>query len=93
MDAPRTIVTLRGELDIYRAESIRDSFAAIDGPAVVDLSGVTYLDSTALNELARLHKRVGDLVIVAPSPQIRRVLTIVGFAHLFTIVDDISRTA
>ena len=93
MDTPRTIVSLKGELDIYRADAIRDSFATVNGPAVVDLSGVTYMDSTALNELARLHKRVGRLVIVAPSPQIRRVLTIVGFADLFEIVEDIPRTA
>lgn len=93
MGTPRTIVSLKGELDIYRADAIRDSLAAVDGADVVDLSGVTYLDSTALNELARLYKRVGKVMIVAPSPQIRRVLTIVGFGELFDIVDDVPRTA
>jgi anti-anti-sigma factor len=87
---PRTVVTLRGELDVYRADSVREAFDAVRGSAVVDLSAVTYLDSTVLNELVRLRKRIaGDIVLVVVSPQVRRILELVGFGQLFQIVDGL----
>ena len=80
-------VVLVGDLDLSNAGALRESFAAIDRPAVVDLSAVTYIDSTALYELAMLRKRVGSVVLVVPSPQLRRTLEIVGFARSFSIVE------
>jgi anti-anti-sigma factor len=80
------VITLRGELDLSNVADMRASLADAHGPAVVDLSDVTYLDSTALYELGVLRKRVGNVVLVAPSPQIRRTLEIVGFTKIFEIV-------
>ncbi len=88
MEAPSFVITLRGELDLSNVAEMRLSFAGVHGPAVVDLSAVTYLDSTALYELGALRKRVGNVVLVAPSPQIRRTLEIVGFTKIFDIVDS-----
>jgi anti-anti-sigma factor len=79
-------VRLAGELDLSNVSSLRAKFAAIDGPAVVDLSDVTYLDSTALNELALLRRRVGSVALVVASPNVRRTLEIVGFSTSFRIV-------
>jgi anti-anti-sigma factor len=79
-------VRLAGELDLSNVSSLRAKFAAIDGPAIVDLSEVTYLDSTALNELAVLRRRVGTVALVVGSPNIRRTLEIVGFTTSFRIV-------
>ena len=86
MEAPSFVITLSGELDLSNRESL--SLADARGPAVVDLSAVTYLDSTALYELGALRKRVGNVVLVVPSPQIRRTLEIVGYTKIFDIVDD-----
>ena len=88
MEAPSFVITLRGELDMSNVAEMRSSLADARGPAVVDLSAVTYLDSTALYELGVLRKRVGNVVLVAPSPHIRRTLEIVGFTKLFDIVDS-----
>jgi anti-anti-sigma factor len=88
MEAPSFVITLRGELDLSNVDEMRSSLASASGPAVVDLSGVTYLDSTALYELGVLRKRVGNVVLVAPSPQVRRTLEIVGFTKIFDIVDN-----
>jgi anti-anti-sigma factor len=79
-------VQLAGELDLSNVSSLRAKFATIDGPAVVDLSEVTYLDSTALNELALLRRRVGAVTLVVASPNVRRTLEIVGFSTSFRIV-------
>jgi anti-anti-sigma factor len=88
MEAVTSVITLSGELDLSNVAEMRSSLARAVGPAVVDLSGVTYLDSTALYELGALRKRVGNVVLVGPSPQIRRTLEIVGFTKIFDIVDD-----
>ncbi|HEX3369856.1 MAG TPA: hypothetical protein VHS56_09800, partial [Candidatus Cybelea sp.] len=48
-------VRLSGELEISRKREIRDAFTLPEGAAavLVDLSEVTYADSTALTELLR----------------------------------------
>jgi anti-anti-sigma factor len=81
------IVALSGELDLYRAPAVRASLAQIDGPVVIDLSAVSYIDSSLLNELARLRRRVGEVVLVVSSPQVRRIIDIVGFDRAFRVVD------
>ena len=85
---PRQEVVLQGEIDIHDGDRLRALFdACAEGKSVlVDLSRVTYLDSTALNELARLRRRCDDVVIVVASPQIERILEIVGFTTTFRIV-------
>jgi anti-anti-sigma factor len=88
MEAPSFVITLSGELDLSNVAEMRSSLADALGPAAVDLSAVTYLDSTALYELGALRKRVGNVVLIAPSPQIRRTLEIVGYTKIFDIVDD-----
>ncbi len=93
MEAPSFVITLSGELDLSNVAEMRSSLAGALGPAVVDLSAVTYLDSTALYELGALRKRVGNVVLVAPSPQIRRTLEIVGYTKIFDIVDDRAQIA
>jgi len=79
-------VRLTGELDLSNVSSLRAKLGAVDGPAVVDLSEVTYLDSTALNELANLRRRVGAVTLVVASPNVRRTLEIVGFSRSFRII-------
>jgi anti-anti-sigma factor len=90
MEAPSFVITLRGEIDLSNVAEMRSSLAGAQGPAVVDLTAVTYLDSTALYELGALRKRVGNVVLVAPSPQIRRTLDIVGFTKIFDIVSSLT---
>jgi anti-anti-sigma factor len=79
-------VHLAGELDLSNVSSLRAKLGAVNGPAVVDLSDVTYLDSTALNELALLRRRVDTVALVVGSANVRRTLDIVGFAQSFRIV-------
>jgi anti-anti-sigma factor len=81
------VVTLSGELDLYRAPAVRASLEGIDGPVVIDLSGVSYIDSSLLNELARLRRRVGEVALVVTSPQVRRIIDIVGFDRAFRVVE------
>jgi anti-anti-sigma factor len=87
----RPVIRLSGELDVYGARAACRVLDAIEGPAIVDMSGVGFVDGCGLSELARLAKRAGpgNVVLVVPSVQIRRVLAIVRFPELFRIVERI----
>jgi anti-anti-sigma factor len=84
---------LVGELDVGTAAAVRQALrrASEDGvdTVVVDLSGLSFIDSTGLHELVVAHKRQqargGEVVLQAPTAQTRRVLEIVGLDRLFTI--------
>ena len=86
METGLPVVALSGEVDLCCAPQVRASFARIDGPVVVDMSSVTYADSSLLNELAQLRRRVGHVELVVTSPQLRRILDIVGFTQRFRVV-------
>jgi anti-anti-sigma factor len=62
-------------------------------PAVVlDLAGVSYLNSSHLARLLRLRKRVivadGRLVLCRVTPQVLGVFHATGLDKVFTLVDD-----
>jgi anti-sigma B factor antagonist len=56
----------------------------------VDLSQATFIDSSMLGFLAKLHTRVKEsghqLVLYAPQRTVLRALTVVGFDRVMTIV-------
>jgi anti-anti-sigma factor len=89
---PARRIELDGEYDFSRKEELGLLFGALpaDGPAVIELSRVTYVDSTFLNELVGLHSRLKahGVTLVGPNSGIRRVLGIVGFDQLFRIADS-----
>jgi anti-anti-sigma factor len=84
------VLRLTGEYDLTRKNEIAELFATVDGESSVqiDLSEVTYIDSTILRELAMLRQRQNGhpIKLVGASSQIERVLRIVDFDKLFDIV-------
>ncbi len=89
MRARSPSVVLSGDLDIYGAPAVRRLLDALDVPGTIDMRGVVYLDSSALAELVRVARRVGlgEVTLVVASKNVRRVLDLVRFGELFTIVD------
>jgi anti-anti-sigma factor len=76
---------LRGEVDIASAEGLADAICAVQGsPVVIDISGVTFMDSTGIAELVRaracLESNNNSLIIRGAAPIIRRVFGAVGMA-------------
>jgi anti-anti-sigma factor len=78
-----TVVGVTGELDVASAPALRDTLLALlnrgDGASlVVDLRGVTFIDSTGVGSLLRIHHRqslLGGVVhFVADQPAVLRVL-------------------
>jgi anti-anti-sigma factor len=87
-------LSLEGEIDLtvgdQFAEALRASFAS--GTTCVDLSGVTFMDSTAVSILLVAAKRLdgqGPLVLLRPSKFVRRLLdTVVPRGHSSLDVRD-----
>jgi anti-anti-sigma factor len=92
-DAGRTVLVVRGELDFSSAGHLRSELVEATrdgaGPVAVDLSGVTFIDSTGVSLLVESKRRLGeserDLVLRAPSERVRRVLDLSGLAQEFDV--------
>ena len=90
------VVSLAGELDLYNAHEVREALleCCAEGPPrlVVDLSGVKFIDSTALGVLiearTKLENRRGFL-LAAPGLETRRALEISGLDRHFTVHDSL----
>lgn len=90
------VIELEGEVDVYTAPQLKQQMIGLlEGGAkemVVDLGKVEYLDSTALGVLIgglkRMRETDGNLVLVCPSPRIRRVFEITGLDKIFELYNS-----
>jgi anti-anti-sigma factor len=80
-----SIIAFVGELDLVRRPYLRQTLGLLEGPIVFELSGVRYVDSSALNEFALYARRItpARAVLAGMQPHVRRVLQIVRFDRLF----------
>ena len=90
------VIELEGEVDVYTAPQLKQQMISLlEGGSrrmVVDLTKVEYLDSTALGVLIgglkRMREQDGNMVLVCPSPRIRRVFEITGLDKIFDIYNS-----
>ncbi|MER7309604.1 anti-sigma factor antagonist [Streptomyces griseoluteus] len=87
-----TALTVTGPVDLANASVLEQTVdeALNHHPTVIlDLTGVTFCDSSGLNTLIRLRRRAqhsgGELILAAPPPQMMRMLRITGADSVFTI--------
>jgi anti-sigma B factor antagonist len=88
------VIAARGEIDLYTAPDLKQVLTtAIDGGErriVIDLTDVSFLDSTALGVLIgavkRLRTRGGALAIVNVDSSIAKTFEITGLDQIFTIL-------
>jgi anti-sigma B factor antagonist len=87
------VVHVSGEVDMYTAPQLKQSMLTLidEGASrvVIDLSAVTFIDSTALGVLIggvrRLHSGGGAMALVVTGRPVQRVLSITGLDRVFTI--------
>jgi anti-sigma B factor antagonist len=92
------VVAARGEVDLYTAPELERALAAplAEGTTqlVVDLSEATFVDSTALHVLLRAARQLdgkeGELIVVAPDPNVRKAFEITGLNRFFAVVSSLS---
>ena len=89
----QVVVQVAGEIDVYTAASLREKLAdLIDADhtdVVVDLTGVTFMDSTGLGVLVGGLKKVrgygGRLQLVIDQEKVIKVFRITALTQVFTI--------
>lgn len=91
-DNGRAVLTIVGELDLATVPSLREAgISALSEPGcralLLDLAGLTFLDSTGLGCWIELRNRAEesgqDFALHAIPPPARRTVTIAGLAPLF----------
>jgi anti-sigma B factor antagonist len=93
VDDRRHVVSPEGEIDVVSAPQLGRCLLGLaeEGKTgvVVDLSKVTFMDSTGLgvllNGLRALGRRRGTLVLVSPNERVMRAFQITGFTNLMPI--------
>lgn len=93
-DSQTTVVTGLQELVAVNAAMIRDQIrAALPADCKyldLDLSGLTFLDSSGLGALISLHKtmrsRNGTLRLIKPAPSVQQVLELTRLHRVFEII-------
>ncbi|MEW2051752.1 STAS domain-containing protein [Streptomyces sp. NPDC005476] len=87
------VVTVQGEIDHDVKKQLSEALLPESGPLapsriVVDLSGVTFMDSSGINVFVAAHQTAsgtkGWLRIAAPQESVLRVLQLVGIDALIT---------
>jgi anti-sigma B factor antagonist len=87
----RSILHVSGEVDLQFSDDLRDAglTAAADSGLTMDLSEVTFIDSSGLAALIQINNTIslhnGVLTLVAPSRSVRRILELTGLNPVFVI--------
>ena len=91
------LITASGELDYHTGPQLRASLdeAPLGAGAalILDLSGITYCDSTGVSVLVHAYRRAEDagatLALAGAAPDIFRLLTFTGLDRLFRSYDSV----
>ena len=90
------VVSLAGEFDVYTVSAFRTELERVghfSGPIIVDLSGVTLLDSSGIGALVDLLNQArsdgGSVGVICPHRPLRRVFEITGLRNAFIFGDDL----
>ena len=85
-----TILRLTGELDLATVNDLQETVAALVDRApehlIVDLSDVTFMDSSGIALLLQVSQRLPRTELRNPSPLIRRVLDLTALTEILPVV-------
>jgi anti-sigma B factor antagonist len=92
---PNLVFHLKGVLDMSTAGIFRESVEthlSAGGQVVIDLSAVTFCDSTGLGAIVGLYRAAGavgcSLLLRAPQRRVAAVLAMTGVDQVVTVVED-----
>ena len=95
-DGDAVVVRLAGEIDLYNAHEVRDVLLDESGKAperlVVELSQVTFVDSTALGVLIEARAKLPNkraFLVASPQLETRRALEVSGLDRHFGVYDTV----
>lgn len=88
-----TVIEVRGEINISSSPDLKKSFEKIQAARIlINLSAVSYIDSSGLATLVELLKKVktrgGSLMLTSLSDKVRSLFEITKLDRLFGIYPD-----
>ena len=89
------VIHVKGEIDMNTSPKLRDLLKSSEAQRMkkvtVDLSGVTYMDSSGIATLVEMLKTLtakkGRLILKAMKPEVKAVFEIAHLTEVFEIVD------
>jgi anti-sigma B factor antagonist len=93
-DQEAAVLSVRGEVDLATAALLREVLLPAlehgSGPVVIDLSEVSFMDSSGLHVLVDAHRRLSPqdrrlAIACREHGQVRRLLALVGLLDLLTV--------
>jgi anti-sigma B factor antagonist len=98
LDDHTIVVEIDGELDVATAPTLKwrlvDALESGGRHLVLDLSGVSFMDSTAIGVLVGVKRHLqagGRLAIASPLPDVQKIFEVTGLDasfHISSTVDD-----
>lgn len=93
----RAVVQVRGEVDLRTSPRLRvlllEAAANLSGPLLLDLSGVSYMDSSGVGTMVyvkrELERRGRRFVLIGLQQRVRGVFEITHLDKFFTIVENV----
>ncbi len=87
------VVAVRGELDMATAITLAGSLNEVltdnDGPVIVDLSGLRFMDSTGMSVLLNAHRRLArqgrSLTLACPEGPVLRVFQLTNMVDTLRV--------
>jgi anti-sigma B factor antagonist len=100
-DRGRAWVVVAGEIDLATADSVREVLRAeldTGAPVLVDLAACTFIDSVGLSVLIEAANTASNgrepaFGIVAPSPEVRRLIELIQLDSLIPVFDSATEAA
>jgi anti-anti-sigma factor len=92
------VVLIDGELDVSTAPQLRETLASVvshrHGAVILDLSGVGFIDSSALGVILNASKQIkaqnGELAVASPTARITRIFEITGLSLSFPVCGSVA---
>jgi anti-sigma B factor antagonist len=96
-----TVVTVSGEVDMATGPALRDDVAGVltagSKRIVLDLSGVTFMDSSGLGALISIHRRArlleAEVRLGAPSERVAEILRLTSLHRVFKVHSTLAGAA
>ena len=93
-----SVIAVSGDLDVLTAPRLRDRLGEFldrgERHLLVDLTPCEFIDSSGMSALVTALKRAraegGDLGLICPRGNVRRLIEVVALDQVFEIRDDVS---
>jgi anti-sigma B factor antagonist len=98
---PYTLVEVAGEADVTNTDDLRrlldDEVSQQPRMMIIDLSGLRFMDSSALHTLLRVSRSMdrqgGVLALVSPQPAVAKILRLTTADRLIPVFDTVADAA